>query len=79
MKKAHVRHVTSCAHVVRAHEAAVREDEAAVAGAAVAHTLSPRDAYRQRVYLEPLGVYYLQADTCVLAAVPVNLASKVAH
>ena len=29
-------------------------------------TLRPRDAYRQRVYLEPLGVY-LQADCGALA------------
>ena len=35
------------------------------------YTLAPRDAYRQRVYLEPLGVF-LQADTGTISTVTMN-------
>ncbi len=38
-------------------------------------TVLPRDAYRQRVYLEPLGLY-LRADTGVLAAVTLHRAAQ---
>lgn len=46
-----------------------------VAAAAVdsgsSHVIVPRDAFRQRVYLEPLGIY-LQADAGMLASVELN-------
>ena len=40
-----------------------------------AYTLAPRDAYRQRVYLEPLGLY-LQTDTGIFQSVSLSLADK---
>lgn len=35
----------------------------------------PRDSYRQRIYLEPLGLY-VQADTGLFQSVSLNLASQ---
>jgi hypothetical protein len=40
-----------------------------------AGTISPRDSYRQRVYIEPLGLF-IQADTGVFDALEVDLAAK---
>ena len=68
---------------VAAAPAAVEEDDdggsqaAAVADSSsgTTYTLLPRDAYRQRVYLEPLGLY-LQADAGVFSAVELDLAAK---
>ena len=48
---------------------------AADSGGGTTFTLLPRDAYRQRVYLEPLGLY-LQADAGVFSAVELDLAAK---
>jgi len=39
------------------------------------YTFAPRDAYRQRVYLEPLGLY-LQADAGVIASVSLDLGGR---
>ena len=39
------------------------------------YALIPRDAYRQRVYLEPLGLY-LQADTGIFESVSLQLSDK---
>ena len=51
-------------------------DAATSAGGGVTeHTVLPRDAYRQRVYLEPLGLY-VQADTGRLASVTLSLSRR---
>ena len=39
------------------------------------YTLAPRDAYRQRVYLEPLGLF-LQADSGTIRTVGLNQARR---
>jgi len=38
-------------------------------------TLQPRDAYRQRIYLEPLGAY-LQADCGIVYSVTLDLSAR---
>ena len=45
------------------------------ATAAQAYTILPRDLYRQRVYIEPLGLF-LQADSGVIASVALDLAAR---
>lgn len=44
-------------------------------GGGSVYTIKPRDAYRQRVYLEPLGTF-LQADTGVFASVVLALSAR---
>lgn len=65
--------------VAAAPAAVVEEDggpHAATAGrSGTTYTLLPRDAYRQRVFLEPLGLY-LQADAGVFSAVELDLAAQ---
>merc|ERR1711920_734407 len=39
------------------------------------YKLVPRDAYRQRVYLEPIGLY-LQADSGIFASIALNLEKR---
>jgi hypothetical protein len=41
-------------------------------GASGKYTMTPRDAYRQRMYIEPLGLY-LQADSGIFASVTLDL------
>jgi hypothetical protein len=50
-------------------------DGPAADGPAANYTLVPRDAYRSRVYLEPLGVY-LQADAGVFASVTLAMGAR---
>ena len=49
--------------------------EAAAAEVATAFTIVPRDAYRQRVYLEPVGLY-LQADSGTIASLTFDLGQR---
>ena len=49
--------------------------EAAAAEEATAFTIVPRDAYRQRVYLEPVGLY-LQADSGIIASLTFDLGRR---
>ena len=44
-------------------------------GGPSSYEIRPRDAYRQRVYLEPLGVY-LQADAGVFASVALDMEAR---
>ena len=52
-----------------------KTDNGAAAAGGFRGTIVPRDSYRQRIYVEPLGLY-VQADVGVFDAVEVDLAAK---
>jgi hypothetical protein len=67
-------------------DATVRGEETAAAGSssefvagddAMVYQILPRDAYRQRVFLEPVGLW-LQADAGIFKSVTLNLAQRTA-